>query len=548
MRVIDLAQQDGSYEELVDYLLMCKSETKDSIVETELLYCYAKLKKIDDIESFLKNANCANLTSVADRCYNEELFAAAKILYANLNNYIKLASCLLKLKDFSEHGKKVTFACIDEKEFALAKETGLNILVAGDEIGELVYYYEKNEYFEEIIELLESGMKIENVHVGMFTELAVLYSKYKAEKLYDYLKQNIKKIQCQKVIPTVRMNQQWKELVFLYVQEDQVKAIETMITYPDDCFDHVLMKELLTQVSRIEMIYTAESYYLSDKPEKINEMLIAVAHRCDHSIVINTARKEKDLNTIREYLTYCLDLNNDAVNEACIDLYIDDSDHKSLKALIEKNTNFNKTRLASRLKVHDDADFRKIAAYLYSSSDDFKSAMELCMSEGFDSDAMVIVKKSKDEEKVTELLEYFVKENKDDAFGECLNVCYDYVSSDVALELGYKNKLMDQTMPFICKKMKETNDRIKKLEQAEKERKDAKREPQLNQQDTPFGMLALPAGPGMAPMQQQQQYGGMPMQQQMNVPTMQNPTSGMGLPNQPMSGMAPQNPSNEFIF
>ncbi|KAL7720985.1 Clathrin heavy chain [Entamoeba marina] len=519
MRVIDLAQQDGSYEELVDYLLMCKSETKDSIVETELLYCYAKLKKIDDIESFLKNANCANLTSVADRCYNEELFAAAKILYANLNNYIKLASCLLKLKDFSgavEAAKKanstrtwkeVTFACIDEKEFALAKETGLNILVAGDEIGELVYYYEKNEYFEEIIELLESGMKIENVHVGMFTELAVLYSKYKAEKLYDYLKQNIKKIQCQKVIPTVRMNQQWKELVFLYVQEDQVKAIETMITYPDDCFDHVLMKELLTQVSRIEMIYTAESYYLSDKPEKINEMLIAVAHRCDHSVVINTARKEKDLNTIREYLTYCLDLNNDAVNEACIDLYIDDSDHKSLKALIEKNTNFNKTRLASRLKVHDDADFRKIAAYLYSSSDDFKSAMELCMSEGFDSDAMVIVKKSKDEEKVTELLEYFVKENKDDAFGECLNVCYDYVSSDVALEL----------------------------------------EPQLNQQDTPFGMLALPAGPGMAPMQQQQ-YGGMPMQQQMNVPTMQNPTSGMGLPNQPMSGMAPQNPSNEFIF
>ncbi|EMD46427.1 clathrin heavy chain, putative [Entamoeba histolytica KU27] len=567
-RVIDIAESDGSYEDLINYLLMCKEETKDMMVETELLYCYAKLKKNDEIENFLKTANCANLTSIAERCYNEELYGAAKILYTSLNNYIKLASCLLKLKDYAgavEAAKKanstrtwkeVTFACIDAKEFTLAQETGINILIAGDEITELVYYYEKNELYDQVIELLEAGLKIENVHVSMFTELAILYSKYKEEKLYDYLKQYVAKIQCQKVIPTVNMNQQWKELVFLYVQVDQVKAIETMISYPDDCFDHQLMKELLVNVPRIDMIYKAESYYLAEKPEKVNEMLIAVAHRCDHTQVISIARKEKDLKTIREYLLYCLDLNNDSVNEALIDLFIDDGDAKSLKSLIEKNTNFNKTGLANRLKVHEDVEFRKIAAYLYSSSDDYKSAIELCKSEGFDDDAMEIAKKSKDEEKVTDLLNFFVEQDKKEAFGNCLNVCYDYVPTEVALELGYKNKLMDQTMPFMCKKMKDTNDRIKKLEQAEKDRQNAKKEPQLAQQDTPFGMLALPAAPGMMPMQQP--MGGMGMMNQPMpgmAPSVQPQTAmgGMGMMNQPMPGMTPMGAAapttnGEFIF
>ncbi|ELP92102.1 clathrin heavy chain, putative [Entamoeba invadens IP1] len=562
-RVIDIAEQDGSYEDLVTYLNMCKEQTKDSIVETEILYCYAKLKKTEEIEKFLKNANCANLSAVADRCFNEEMYLAAKILYASLNNYIKMASCLIKLKDFAaavEAAKKanstrtwkeVTFACVDAKEFDLAKDTGLNILVAGDEISELVYYYEKNEYYDQIIDLLEAGLKLENAHISMFTELAILYSKYKEEKLYDYLKQYIEKIQCQKVIPTVNMNQQWKALVFLYVKEDQVKAIDTMILYPDACFDHLLMKDLLTKVPRIDMIYKAESYYLKEKSDKVCEMLIAVAHRCDHAQVISIARKEKDLDTIRDYLLYCLDLNNDAVNQACIDMFIDDKDPKSLKSLIEKNSNFNKTALANRLKAHEDPEFRKIAAYLYSSYDDYKSAMDLCMKEGFDSDAMQIAKKSKDEDKIGELLEYFVKEKKDESFGECLDVCYDYVPAEVALSLGYKNKLMDQTMPFMCKKMKETNDRIKKLEQLEKERNEAKKEPQVSEQGTPFGMLALPAAPGMMPMQQPQ-VGMMnqPMQGMMNQPMqMQQPQGamgGMGMANQPMG--QPAAPTSDFVF
>jgi len=567
-RVIDLAEQDGCYEDLVTYLLLCKEETKDMMVETELLYCYAKLKKLDEIENFLKSANCANLVTVADKCFNEEMYGAAKILYSNLNNYMKLAKCLIKLKDFKgavEAAKKanstsiwkeVTFACVDEKEFELAKETGLNILIAGDEISELVFYYENKEYYKEIIELLESGLKVENVHVTMFTELAILYSKYDADKLYDYLKEYVKKIQCLKVIPTVAKNEQWKELVFLYVQEDQVKAIETMISYPEACFDHQLMKELLGQVARIDMIYKAESYYLAEKADKVNEMLISVAHRCDHAQVISIAKKEKDLNAIREYLEYCLDLNNDAVNEALIDMYIDDENPKALKSLIDKNSNFNKTRLANRLKVHTDPEFRKIAAYLYANTDDFKSAMELCKEEGFDDDAMVIANRSKDEEKVADLLDYFIKEDKKESFGKCLMTCYDYVQADVALQLGYSNKLMDQTVPFLCKKMKDSNDRIKKLEEAEKQRAEAKKEPTVADQQTPFGMLALPAAPSMG--MQQPMMGGMGMQPPMGMNNMgmQDPMMG-GMGMQPPMGMnnmggQPMNntsaPSSELIF
>jgi clathrin heavy chain len=40
---------------------------------------------------------------------------------------------------------------------------------------------------QELMALLESGLGLERVHMGMFTELAILYSKYKPDKLREHL-------------------------------------------------------------------------------------------------------------------------------------------------------------------------------------------------------------------------------------------------------------------------------------------------------------------------------------------------------------------------
>lgn len=42
--------------------------------------------------------------------------------------------------------------------------------------------YEKNGYFDEVISLMEAGLGLERAHMGMFTELSILYAKYRPEK------------------------------------------------------------------------------------------------------------------------------------------------------------------------------------------------------------------------------------------------------------------------------------------------------------------------------------------------------------------------------
>ena len=42
-------------------------------------------------------------------------------------------------------------------------------------------------FFEELISMLEAALGLERAHMGMFTELAILYSKYKPDKMREHL-------------------------------------------------------------------------------------------------------------------------------------------------------------------------------------------------------------------------------------------------------------------------------------------------------------------------------------------------------------------------
>ena len=64
---------------------------------------------------------------------------------------------------------------------------GLHIVVHADELEDLINYYQDRGYFEELMSLLEASLGLERAHMGMFTELAILYSKYKPEKLREHL-------------------------------------------------------------------------------------------------------------------------------------------------------------------------------------------------------------------------------------------------------------------------------------------------------------------------------------------------------------------------
>ena len=53
--------QSGSYEDLVKYLIMVRKKAKDSKVDTELVYAYAKTKQLGPLEEFISSPNQANL-------------------------------------------------------------------------------------------------------------------------------------------------------------------------------------------------------------------------------------------------------------------------------------------------------------------------------------------------------------------------------------------------------------------------------------------------------------------------------------------------------
>jgi hypothetical protein len=59
------------------------------------------------------------------------------------------------------------------------------------------------------------------LQMGIFTELAILYSKYKPEKLMEHLKLFVSRINIPKVIRSAEAAHLWSELVFLYVKYDE---------------------------------------------------------------------------------------------------------------------------------------------------------------------------------------------------------------------------------------------------------------------------------------------------------------------------------------
>ena len=69
----------------------------------------------------------------------------------------------------------------------MAQVCGLHIVIHADELEDLIDFYERRGHFNELISLLEAALGLERAHMGMFTELAILYSKYKPGKMREHL-------------------------------------------------------------------------------------------------------------------------------------------------------------------------------------------------------------------------------------------------------------------------------------------------------------------------------------------------------------------------
>eukprot|EP00246_Nothoceros_aenigmaticus_P001174 TRINITY_DN1157_c0_g1_i1.p1 TRINITY_DN1157_c0_g1~~TRINITY_DN1157_c0_g1_i1.p1 ORF type:complete len:1698 (-),score=398.34 TRINITY_DN1157_c0_g1_i1:654-5747(-) len=516
VEVIRAADQANAYDDLVRYLLMVRKKVKEPKVDSELIYAYAKIDKLGEIEEFILQPNVANLQNVGDRLFDEALYEAAKIIFTHISNWARLASTLVKLRQFqgavdaarkansSRTWKEVCFACVDAEEFRLAQLCGLNIIVQVDDLEEVSLYYQNRGHFPELINLMESGLGLERAHMGIFTELGALYARYRHEKLMEHLKLFATRINIPKLIRVCAEQQHWKELTYLYIQYDEFdNAAGTIMTHSPEAWDHMQFKDVAVKVANVELYYKAVYFYLQEHPDLINDFLNVLASRIDHTRVVDILRKEKNLPLIKPYMVAVQSNNVNAVNEALNGLYIEEEDYERLRESIDLYDHFDQIGLAQRVEKHELLEFRRIAAFIYKKAGRWRQSVTLSKKDNLYKDAMETVSQSGDRELAEELLAFFVDQGKKECFASCLYTCYDLIRADVAMELAWLNNMMDFAFPFVLQFLREytgkVDDLVKdKLEaQADVKSKEKDEKDMVAQQNMYAQLLplALPAPP-----------------------------------------------------
>ncbi|XP_039016474.1 clathrin heavy chain 1-like [Hibiscus syriacus] len=137
--VIRASEDANVYPDLVRYLLMVREKVKEPKVDSELIYAYAKIDRLGEIEEFILMPNVANLQMLG------AVDAARKA-------------------NSAKTWKEVCFAC------------GL------EEVSE---YYQNRGCFNELISLMESGLGLERAHmVQRYSSKLLVLSYYKAVHFY----------------------------------------------------------------------------------------------------------------------------------------------------------------------------------------------------------------------------------------------------------------------------------------------------------------------------------------------------------------------------
>jgi len=399
-------------------------------------------------------------------------------LFSHVNNYAKLASTYVKLQQFSNAldaarkansvvtWKEINRACVDAGEFRYDKVAGINVIVHPDELEETCTYYEIRGHTAELMALLESGLGLESTSTRkeLFTELAIIYSKYKPSKLMEHLKFWRKNLNIQKVSQVCKNNRQWAEVVFLYeIEPDYEKAARIMIDHSVDAWDEGRFPQIVAKVTHMELLYDSIKFYLEQHPDQINDLLNAISARIDPAKVVERVGRLSHLPLIKKYLVAVQERNIAQVNEALNDLYIEEEDYDALRLSIEGYDNFDSITLARKLSQNDLIEFKRISAKLFRQNKRWKQSIDISKADKMYKDAMETAAQSGDQEIAEGLLEYFVKDDLKHCFAACLYTCYELVRPDFALELAWRYKIIDFAFPFVLQVLREYTTKVDTL-------------------------------------------------------------------------------------
>ncbi|RDX54364.1 clathrin heavy chain [Lentinus brumalis] len=519
--VIEIAGRAGKYDDLVRYLQMARKSLREPKIDTELAYAYAKTDRLHDMEDFLAMTNVADVLEIGEKCFEDELYQAAKILFTSISNWARLATTLIYLGENqgavesarkagnTQVWKQVHAACVEKGEFRLAQICGLNIIVHAEELPALVQSYERRGHFDEVLSLLEAGLSLERAHMGIFTELAILYSKYRPGKLMEHLKLFVSRINIPKVIKAAERAHLWPELVFLYIKYDEFdNAALAMIERSADAWEHNQFKDVVVRVANVEIYYKALTFYLQEQPTLLTDLLSVMIPRIDHGRVVRMFQQIDHIPLIRSYLIAVQHLNIEAVNDAYNTLLIEEEDYKTLRDSIDSFDNFNNLKLARELEKHELLEFRRLAAHLYKKNGKWDESIALSKQDKLYKDAIITAASSAQVEIAEDLLSYFVDIGNKECFAATLYCCFDLLRADVVEELSWQHGLNDFYMPYKIQRTRSLVEKVATLEKEVKERAKKDTEKEQKEAEVPLiepgfgGRLMLTQGngfPGQAP-------------------------------------------------
>ncbi|CCG24545.1 Chc1 protein [Candida orthopsilosis Co 90-125] len=459
-QVIEIAEHAGKEEELLPFLEMARETLREPVIDGAFINVYASLDRLGDMENFVSGTNVADLEAIGDKLFEAKNYKAAKILYSNVSKYSKLATTLVYLGDYqaavdcarkasnTEVWKQVNNACIENKEFRLAQICGLNLIIDAEELPELVKTYEYNGYFSELIALFESGLGLERAHKGMFTELAILYSKYSPEKVMEHLKLFWSRINIPKVITACEEAHLYPELIFLYCHyEEWDNAALTMIDKSEVAFDHSSFKEIVVKAPNLEIYYKAIQFYINEQPSLLVDLLSVLSPRLDLPRVVRMFVKSDNLPLIKPFLVSVLDKNNRVVNDAYHSLLIEEQDHKALRDAIHSYDRFDQIDLAERLENHSLVYFRQISALLFAKNKKFNKSISILKKDG-DWVNLLKVASGSNQKVVHEVLDYFVSTGNYEALVALLYTCYHLIDSTYVAEIAFEYQLGNFVAPY----------------------------------------------------------------------------------------------------
>jgi clathrin heavy chain len=459
--VIAAAHNVDNYEDLVPYLKMARKDIKEAALDTELIYAFARTRKLSELEEFVSSPNVAKIDVTGERCFEEGLFEAAKILFQNINNNAKLSLCYVNLEMYREAvdaatkansistWKEVNAACVRAEEFRLANICGLHIIVHPDHLLELINLYERVGRPNELMQMMEQGLGLDNAHSGVFTELGILYSKYQPAKLMEHIKIFWSRCNVVKLLKACEKALLWNETVFLYKEDGQHDAaVKTMV---DHCsaFSQDLFLDCVTKVRNPEVHYRAITFYVKQHPLNLARLLQVLSQHLDHARVVHLLKKNDAIPLAVDYLKNAQKENLTAVNEALNEHFITEEDFESLRTSIDDFDNFDQIYLAQKVEKHELLEFRRIAAYLYKKNKRYTQSVQLSKEDKMYKDAIDTAAESGEADVAEDLLRFFVSVHDKACFAATLFSCYDLMKPDVAMELAWRNGYTDYVMPYM---------------------------------------------------------------------------------------------------